>query len=97
MIGVSRIVSRLRRTVDPARRRRREIAGRYLRGNGIEIGALHNPLDVPRSAHVRYVDHLAVDELRGTTRSWRAHRSSTSTSWTTASAWPRSEAGPRTS
>jgi predicted SAM-dependent methyltransferase len=64
MIGVSRLVSRLRRTVDPARRRRREIAGRYLRGNGIEIGALHNPLDVPRSANVRYVDHLPVDELR---------------------------------
>jgi SAM-dependent methyltransferase len=64
MIGVSRLVSRLRRTVDPARRRRREIAGRYLRGSGIEIGALHNPLDVPRSAHVRYVDHLPVDELR---------------------------------
>lgn len=64
MTGVSRLVSRLRRTVDPARRRRREIAGRYLLGNGIEIGALHNPLDVPHSAHVRYVDHLPVDELR---------------------------------
>jgi hypothetical protein len=58
------LASRLRRTVDPATRRRREIANRYLRGDGIEIGALHNPLDVPSSARVRYVDHLPVDELR---------------------------------
>jgi predicted SAM-dependent methyltransferase len=64
MTGLSRVVSRLRRAVDPARRPRREIAGRYLRGDGIEIGALHNPLDVPRSARVRYVDHLPVEELR---------------------------------
>jgi SAM-dependent methyltransferase len=64
MTGVSHLVRRLRRTVDPARRRRREIAGRYLRGDGIEIGALHNPLDVPRSARVRYVDRLPVEDLR---------------------------------
>jgi SAM-dependent methyltransferase len=62
--GLPGLASRLRRTVDPATRRRREIANRYLRGDGIEIGALHNPLDVPSSARVRYVDHLPVDELR---------------------------------
>ena len=43
---------------------RREIAKRYLSGEGIEIGALHNPLEVPRGARVRYVDHLPVEELR---------------------------------
>jgi predicted SAM-dependent methyltransferase len=64
MTGLSQLRERLYRTVDPARRRRREVAGRYLRGEGIEIGALHNPLDVPRSARVRYVDHLPVDLLR---------------------------------
>ncbi len=64
MTGLSQVVRRLRQTVGPVPRNRREIAGRYLRGTGIEIGALHNALDVPRSAHVRYVDHLPVDELR---------------------------------
>jgi SAM-dependent methyltransferase len=40
------------------------IAKRYLSGEGIEIGALHNPLPVPRSARIRYVDRLPVSELR---------------------------------
>jgi SAM-dependent methyltransferase len=43
---------------------RKRIANRYLSGDGIEIGALHNPLPVPRSARVRYVDRLPVSELR---------------------------------
>ena len=64
MTGSRASSAELRRSVDPARRRRQEIAGRYLRGSGIEIGALHNPLDVPRSVRVRYVDHLPVDQLR---------------------------------
>jgi SAM-dependent methyltransferase len=40
------------------------IAKRYLAGEGIEIGALHNPLPVPRSARIRYVDRLSVSDLR---------------------------------
>lgn len=36
----------------------------YLRGQGIEIGALHNPLTVLPFAKVRYVDRLSVEELR---------------------------------
>lgn len=43
---------------------RARIASRYLSGEGIEIGALHNPLPLPRSARVRYVDRLPVSELR---------------------------------
>ncbi len=35
-----------------------------LRGEGIEIGALHRPLEVTRSARVTYVDRLPLDELR---------------------------------
>ena len=35
-----------------------------LRGHGIEIGALHLPLTVPRNAHVTYVDRLPVENLR---------------------------------
>ena len=40
------------------------IAETYLRGEGIEIGALHNPLKVPASANIKYVDRLAVAQLR---------------------------------
>jgi SAM-dependent methyltransferase len=40
------------------------IANHYLSGDGIEIGALHNPLPVPKSARVRYLDRLPVSDLR---------------------------------
>lgn len=43
---------------------RGSIAARYLKGNGLEIGALHNPLQVPAVAHVRYVDRMSVPDLR---------------------------------
>jgi SAM-dependent methyltransferase len=43
---------------------RREFAERFLAGEGIEIGALHQPLATPDSARVRYVDRMPVDELR---------------------------------
>jgi SAM-dependent methyltransferase len=36
----------------------------YLRGSGIEIGALHNPLPVSPLARVKYVDHATVADLR---------------------------------
>jgi SAM-dependent methyltransferase len=39
------------------------IAVRFLRGDGLEIGALHNPLPVPSGARVRYVDRMPVSEL----------------------------------
>jgi len=44
--------------------RRKTIAGAYLRGQGIEIGALHNPLKVPKTVRVRYVDRMRVADLR---------------------------------
>ncbi|MEA2351146.1 MAG: hypothetical protein QOG86_2087 [Thermoleophilaceae bacterium] len=43
---------------------RDDLAFRYLRGDGIEIGALNAPLRVPRSARVRYVDHASAEELQ---------------------------------
>ena len=43
---------------------RRRRAARWLRGSGIEIGALHNPLEIPAGVSVKYVDRLTVDELR---------------------------------
>lgn len=43
---------------------RRDLARRYLRGSGLEIGALHRPLRVAPGIEVRYVDRLRVEELR---------------------------------
>jgi SAM-dependent methyltransferase len=43
---------------------RRRLAEDAIVGEGIEIGALHSPFPVPRSATVRYVDHLSTDQLR---------------------------------
>lgn len=43
---------------------REELARRHLRGEGLEIGPLHNPLRVPASVRVRYVDAWTGDELR---------------------------------
>jgi SAM-dependent methyltransferase len=43
---------------------RAAIARRFIQGSGIEIGALHNPLRVPRGTQVRYVDRMPVAELR---------------------------------
>jgi SAM-dependent methyltransferase len=43
---------------------RRDLAERYLKGEGIEIGALHFPLPIPAAARVRYVDRMSVSDLR---------------------------------
>lgn len=43
---------------------RRAIAARYLSGAGLEIGALQNPLEVPASARVKYVDRMSISGLR---------------------------------
>ncbi len=40
------------------------IADMFIRGEGIEIGALDMPLRVPRSAKVKYVDRLRAEDLR---------------------------------
>ncbi len=43
---------------------KRQRLAAWLHGNGIEIGALHRPLKVPRTAHVTYVDRLPEEVLR---------------------------------
>ena len=43
---------------------RRFLANEYLRGDGIEIGALNHPLQVPTTARVRYVDRKDTASLR---------------------------------
>ena len=45
------------------RRARVRLARRFLRGEGLEIGALHLPLPMPRDARVRYVDRMTREEL----------------------------------
>ncbi|MBN2357276.1 glycosyltransferase [candidate division KSB1 bacterium] len=42
---------------------RTRIAQQYLKGQGIEIGALHAPLHLPNGAQVQYVDRMSVDDL----------------------------------
>lgn len=46
-----------------ARGEQRRLSHAYLRGSGIEIGALHNPLPVAEGVHVRYVDKCEPDLL----------------------------------
>jgi predicted SAM-dependent methyltransferase len=41
-----------------------DVARAYLRGRGLEIGALHRPLRLPAAASVTYVDRLSESELR---------------------------------
>lgn len=43
---------------------RKQIAARYLTGEGIEIGALHSPLEIPAGITVRYLDRMPVHQLR---------------------------------
>ncbi len=43
---------------------RAEFAARFLFGEGLEIGPLHQPLALPPHAKARYVDRMKVDELR---------------------------------
>ncbi|MDX6443615.1 MAG: hypothetical protein QOH71_689 [Blastocatellia bacterium] len=52
------------RSEEPLNLGRQLAAFRYLKGEGIEIGALHLPLQVPQVAKVKYVDRLSVAELR---------------------------------
>jgi SAM-dependent methyltransferase len=43
---------------------RRTLSARFISGDGIEIGALHEPLGVSNRARVRYVDRMSVADLR---------------------------------
>jgi SAM-dependent methyltransferase len=48
----------------PPRNIRTQLAEWFLKGSGLEIGALHNPLWTPPGARVTYVDRMTVEELR---------------------------------
>ena len=52
------------RPADDLTNLRTAIAARFLNGDGIEIGALQNPLRVPAGARVSYVDRLSRAQAR---------------------------------
>jgi len=56
------IVNKLKNSLFKSERNR--IFKNYINGMGIEIGALHNPLRLPRNVKVQYVDRLSTAELR---------------------------------
>jgi SAM-dependent methyltransferase len=43
---------------------RQDLTRKYLRGSGIEIGALQHPLSLPPGVEIKYVDRLTVDGAR---------------------------------
>lgn len=51
-------------TLSPIYMYRRFFANRYLHGDGIEVGALNHPLEVPAATQVKYVDRMSVPDLR---------------------------------
>ena len=63
MLDVRRLVKRL---LTPCRQYhgRLTVADRHLRGDGLEIGALQDPLPLPRGARARYVDLATTEALR---------------------------------
>lgn len=48
----------------PNRKIREYVARIYLRGEGIEIGALHSALPLPSDASALYVDRMSLEDLR---------------------------------
>jgi len=62
----------LRITIDTLEKQKHQIiydtrlsmSFRFIKGEGIEIGALHMPLPLPSHAKARYVDYIPVEELR---------------------------------
>ncbi len=57
---VAEIMSGVMEMSDP----RAMLAYRYLRGEGLEIGAMHFPLPLPQGASAKYYDYRTADESR---------------------------------
>jgi len=57
------MVSHAHRSLFPGKRP--ALAAKYLRGSGIEVGAMNRPLRVPQGVLVRYVDNVSRDENLG--------------------------------
>ena len=61
-LGFKRFLENL--TLDWVQAERASLAARYLRGRGLEIGAMHFPLRIPQTAQVRYIDRLSREQAR---------------------------------
>lgn len=76
--GEEHFIAQGRQEIADGRRQasiRKRLAGQWLRGDGIEIGALHNPLNVMSSTtRVQYVDRLDEQGLRDHYPELAAHR-----------------------
>ncbi len=61
-----RLLARLRSLLPAPKpgRPARVLPALFLRGEGCEVGALHNPLRTPHCARVKYVDRMSVADLR---------------------------------
>jgi predicted SAM-dependent methyltransferase len=59
-----RVKNSINPPADPLREIRYALAARYLSGTGLEIGALHYPLNVPVGVTVKYVDRFSNEDLR---------------------------------
>jgi predicted SAM-dependent methyltransferase len=72
MFDLRRLAKRL---VTPFRQYlgRLTVVDRHLRGHGLEIGALQDPMPLPKGAKARYVDIATTAELRRI-HSWKARR-----------------------
>jgi SAM-dependent methyltransferase len=61
--GISRCLTFLAESLlFPSYSARKRISFRYLRGTGLEIGALQHPLETSPGVIVRYVDHVSREE-----------------------------------
>ena len=61
---IRHLIDARRRATWPAGRDRAALAARFVRGEGIEIGALNAPLKLPRAARVHYVDVMTTAQSR---------------------------------
>lgn len=63
-MALSQWLGKLQRPATSGPLDREAIARLYLRGRGIEIGALHQPLAIPPGVEVKYLDRLTTAEQR---------------------------------
>jgi SAM-dependent methyltransferase len=69
-VALARLGGELREMLDLQEKwdisRREMLAALFLRGEGIEIGALDFPLQIPADARAKYVDRMSMEELKAT-------------------------------
>lgn len=59
---IKEYVDKARSKISSIRNRRRSLSKRYIKGFGLEIGALHNPLPLPKGAFMTNIDLVSREE-----------------------------------